>query len=81
MHYDQVDRGHDHLGMSAELTNVPASPPAGRKTELLRWLSEEGRFAPDIGRLLERASRCVRLVPRGSSPAAQTALLARVMQH
>ena len=35
------------------MTNAPASPPAGRKTELLRWLSEEGRFAPDIGRLLE----------------------------
>ena len=27
--------------------------PAGRKTELLRWLTEEGRFAPDIGLLLE----------------------------
>jgi hypothetical protein len=39
--------------MSAELTNDPASPPGGLKTELLRWLSEEGRFAPDIGRLLE----------------------------
>jgi adenylate cyclase len=26
---------------------------ADRKAELLRWLSEEGRFAPDTGRLLE----------------------------
>src|SRR6516164_972790 len=26
---------------------------AGRKTELFGWLTEEGRFAPDIGRLLE----------------------------
>jgi hypothetical protein len=24
-----------------------------RKDELLRWLTEEGRFAPDTGRLLE----------------------------
>jgi len=26
---------------------------ADRKAELLRWLSEEGRFAPDTGGLLE----------------------------
>jgi adenylate cyclase len=26
---------------------------ADRKAELLRWLTEEGRFAPDTGRLLE----------------------------
>jgi len=26
---------------------------ADRKTELLRWLSEEGRFAPNTGDLLE----------------------------
>jgi adenylate cyclase len=26
---------------------------ADRKAELLRWLSEEGRFAPDTGELLE----------------------------
>ena len=35
------------------MTNPAASALAGRKTELLRWLSEKGRFAPDIGRLLE----------------------------
>jgi len=35
------------------VSNALDSPPAGRKTELLRWLTEEGRFAPDIGRLLE----------------------------
>jgi adenylate cyclase len=29
------------------------SPPAGRTAELLRWLADEGRFAPDTGRLLE----------------------------
>ena len=34
------------------MSNALASPPV-RKTELLRWLTEEGRFAPDIGRLLE----------------------------
>jgi adenylate cyclase len=28
-------------------------PLADRKAELLRWLTEEGRFAPDTGRLLE----------------------------
>jgi adenylate cyclase len=45
------------------VTNAPASPPAGRKTELLRWLSEEGRFAPDIGRLLE--ALCEKLTALG----------------
>jgi len=49
--------------MSAELTNDPAAPPGGRKTELLRWLSEEGRFAPDIGRLLE--ALCEKLTALG----------------
>jgi adenylate cyclase len=33
--------------------NALDSLPAGRKTELFGWLTEEGRFAPDIGRLLE----------------------------
>src|SRR3974377_902623 len=28
-------------------------PLADRKAELLRWLAQEGRFAPDTGRLLE----------------------------
>jgi hypothetical protein len=28
-------------------------PHGDRKAELLRWLSEEGRFAPDTGDLLE----------------------------
>jgi hypothetical protein len=44
------------------VTNAP-SPPAGRKTELLRWLSEEGRFAPDFGRLLE--ALCEKLTALG----------------
>jgi len=36
------------------LTTIdPYSPLVGRKAELLRWLAEEGRFAPDTGRLLE----------------------------
>src|SRR5215472_14087542 len=33
--------------------NALDSLSAGRKTELFGWLTEEGRFAPDIGRLLE----------------------------
>ena len=40
--------------MSAQLVTIdPYSLLAGRKAELLRWLAEEGRFAPDTGRLLE----------------------------
>jgi hypothetical protein len=35
------------------VTIDPYSPFVGRKAELLRWLAEEGRFAPDTGRLLE----------------------------
>ena len=35
------------------MKNALDSLPAGRKTELFGWLTEEGRFAPDIGRLLE----------------------------
>jgi len=35
------------------------TPPTDRKTELLRWLSEEGRFAADGERLL--ATRCAKL--------------------
>ena len=45
------------------MTNPPASALAGRKTELLRWLSEKGRFAPDIGRLLE--TLCENLIELG----------------
>jgi adenylate cyclase len=33
--------------------NALDSPLAGRKAELLRWLTEEGRFAPDTGGLLD----------------------------
>jgi hypothetical protein len=40
--------------MSTQLVTIdPYSLLAGRKAELLRWLAEEGRFAPDTGRLLE----------------------------
>jgi adenylate cyclase len=31
----------------------PVIPAPSRKDELRRWLAEEGRFAPDVGRLLE----------------------------
>ena len=39
--------------VGSTVTIDPYSPLAGRKAELLRWLTEEGRFAPDTGRLLE----------------------------
>src|SRR5260221_1780021 len=46
--------GHDHLGNVGRTVKNPLdSVPAGRKPELFGWLTEEGRFAPDIGRLLE----------------------------
>jgi len=51
--------------------NALDSPPAGRKTELLRWLTEEGRFAPDIGRLLE--ALCEKLTALGVPVARATA--------
>jgi adenylate cyclase len=35
------------------VTNALDVPLADRKAELLRWLTEEGRFASDTGRLLE----------------------------
>jgi len=35
------------------LMEAPATLVPGRKDELRRWLAEEGRFAPDGGRLLE----------------------------
>jgi adenylate cyclase len=38
---------------SRTVTNALDSPPPGRKADLFRWLAEEGRFAPDAGRLLE----------------------------
>jgi adenylate cyclase len=38
--------------------------PADRKAELLRWLGEEGRFAPDTGRLLEML--CEKLTALGA---------------
>jgi len=37
---------------------------ADRKAELLRWLSEEGRFAPDTGGLLEML--CEKLTALGA---------------
>src|SRR5262249_55693594 len=47
------------------------SLPAGRKTELVGWLTEEGRFAPDIGRLLE--ALCEKLTALGVPIARATA--------
>src|SRR6476660_5521883 len=43
---------------------------ADRKAELLRWLSEEGRFAPDTGRLLEML--CEKLTVLGAPIARAT---------
>jgi adenylate cyclase len=54
------------------LTTIdPYSPLVGRKAELLRWLTEEGRFAPDTGRLLE--SLCDKLAALGIPIARATA--------
>jgi adenylate cyclase len=54
------------------LTTIdPHSPLVGRKSELLRWLTEEGRFAPDTGRLLE--SLCDKLAALGIPIARATA--------
>jgi hypothetical protein len=39
--------------VGSTMTIDPYSALAGRKAELLHWLTEEGRFAPDTGRLLE----------------------------
>jgi len=48
------DRDCDELrNVGSTVTIDPYSPLVGRKAELLRWLAEEGRFAPDTGRLLE----------------------------
>jgi adenylate cyclase len=44
--------------------------PADRKAELLRWLSEEGRFAPDTGGLL--AMLCEKLTVLGAPIARAT---------
>ena len=46
-------------------------PLADRKAELLRWLTEEGRFAPDTGRLLEML--CEKLTGLGTPIARATA--------
>jgi adenylate cyclase len=46
-------------------------PLADRKAELLHWLTEEGRFAPDTGRLLEML--CEKLTVLGTPIARATA--------
>lgn len=53
------------------MTNDLDSPLAGRKAELLRWLTEEGRFAADTGRLLEML--CEKLAALGVPIARATA--------
>ena len=53
------------------MTNALDPPRADRKAELLRWLTEEGRFAPDTGRLLEML--CEKLTGLGAPIARATA--------
>jgi len=53
------------------VTNALDPPRADRKAELLRWLTEEGRFAPDTGRLLEML--CEKLTGLGAPIARATA--------
>ena len=53
------------------MTNALDVPLADRKTELLRWLTEEGRFASDTGRLLEML--CEKLAALGVPIARATA--------
>jgi len=55
-------------GWRARSTEAPTdaespTPHSDRKTALLRWLSEEGRFADDVGRLLE--TLCEKLAALG----------------
>ena len=57
------------------MTNALDSPRADRKAELLRWLTEEGRFAPDTGRLLEML--CEKLTGLGTPIARATAHVRR----
>src|SRR5262249_16571017 len=52
--------------------NALDSLPAGRKTELFGWLTEEGRFAPDIGRLLEVLCEKLTALGRSDSPRHRT---------
>jgi adenylate cyclase len=44
---------HPAVMVGRTVTNALDSLPPGRKADLFRWLAEEGRFAPDAGRLLE----------------------------
>jgi adenylate cyclase len=53
------------------VTNALVTPPADRKAELLRWLTAEGRFAPDTGCLLEML--CEKLTELGTPIARATA--------
>ena len=66
--------------MSAQLVTIdPYSLLAGRKAELLRWLAEDGRFAPDTGRLLELL--CDKLAVLGIPIARATAQFSRSIQN
>ena len=45
--------GDNRYAVATAVPNALDSAYADRKAELLRWLIEEGRFAPDTGCLLE----------------------------
>ena len=63
--------GGDRYAVATAAPNALDSAYADRKAELLRWLIEEGRFAPDTGRLLEML--CEKLTELGAPIARATA--------
>jgi len=63
--------GDNRYAVATAVPNALDPPYADRKAELLRWLTEEGRFAPDTGRLLEML--CEKLTALGVPIARATA--------
>jgi len=63
--------GDNRYAVATAVPNALDSAHADRKAELLRWLIEEGRFAPDTGCLLEML--CEKLTGLGAPIARATA--------
>ena len=63
--------GDNRYAVATAVPNALDSAYADRKAELLRWLTEEGRFAPDTGCLLEML--CEKLTGLGAPIARATA--------
>src|SRR5262249_61792232 len=63
--------GDNRYAVATAVPNALDSAYADRKAELLRWLAQEGRFAPDTGCLLERL--CEKLTELGAPIARATA--------